>query len=126
MEHAPQVGGVGDGQPSTWYNLLHTCKKYLSQIQSEFPEEWFGDVTSNVNTHGKAEQTHDEVQLSMFRDVVMYCYAVINICGLHGSVLDAGPAHINRVFQDRIPWSPELDLLEQDDELKQLVLKAYR
>ncbi len=127
VDHTPQVGGVEGGQPSTWNSLLHPCKKYLAQTQDKFPEEWFGYVGSHINTNGKAEETHDEVQLSMlYRDVVMYCYAVINICGLHGSVLDAGPAHINKVYQDRVPWSPEFDLLEQDGELKELVLKAYR
>ena len=125
LEHTTQGDRAGCGQPSTWNNLLHpTCKKYLAQVRSLFPEEWFGYVNGNINT--KADQTHDEVQLGMYRDIVMYCYAVVNICGLHGSVVNAGPAHVNKVFQDRIPWSPELDLLEQDDELKELVLKAYR
>ena len=122
VQHTPP----GDSGPSTWSNLLQPCRKYLPQMQSEFPEEWFGYVASKVHEDKKAEETHDEVQLNVYRDVAMYCYAVINICGLHGNVLDAGPAHISRVFQDRIPWSPELDLLEQDGKLKQLVLKAYR
>lgn len=121
IEGSPQR--AGRGQPSmTWNNLLASCRKYLPQITFQFPEDWFSYVTSNVV--GEAGQTKDEVD--MYREIAMYCYAVVNICGLHGSVLSAGPSHINRVFQDRIPWSPELDLLEQDSELKQLVLKAYR
>ena len=116
----------GESKPATWRNLLHPCRKYLPQTQSEFPEDWFAYAASKVQANGKAAQINDEIQLNIYRDVAMYCYAVVNICGLHGSVLHAGPAHINRVFQDRIPWSPELDLLEQDGELKQLVLKAYR
>ena len=125
VEHTTQRGGAGGGEPSSWNNLLQPCKKYLAQLRSQFPEEWFGYVAGHIN-NGNAEDAHDDVQLDTYRDIVMYCYAVVNICGLHGSLVHAGPAHINKVFQDRIPWSPELDLLEQDNGLKELVLKAYR
>lgn len=121
MELTPCV--TGNEQPSRWNNLILPCKKYLTQIESQFPREWFSYVSSNVHRNGGVE--YGELSL-MYCDVVKSCYAVINICGLHGSAFDAGPAHINKVFQDRIPWSPELDILEQDDQLKQLVLKAYR
>ena len=122
MEHISQESGGNGGRPSSWKELLHPCRKYITQVQSKFPEEWFDYLTRKLHTDGSS----GEDEFRIYRDIVMCCYAVINVCGLHGNVLKAGPAHINRVFQDRISWSPEVDLLEQDLELKELVLKAYR
>ncbi|XP_028396003.1 pecanex-like protein 4 [Dendronephthya gigantea] len=132
VEDAPWGGGgsagEGSGQLSSWKNLLQPCSRYQAQVHSEFPEEWFRFVISRIiNTGNETDAKNlDEVKTSMFRDLIMYCYAVINVCGLHGSVVEAGPSRITKVFQDRIPWSPELDLLEEDSELKEIVLRAYR
>lgn len=125
VEDAPQGGGEGNGQLWTWKNLLQPCKRYQAQVRSEFPEEWFRFVTGSIRNEAESKSL-DDGKISTLRDLIMYCYVVVNVCGLHGSVVQAGPSRITKIFQDRIPWSPELDLLEEDNELKEIVLRAYR
>lgn len=117
-------------QPFACANLLNTCKRVLPLIHSELSETWLNHVFKNRDA-GLCSQTTEESKegktlLDFYKAVVISCFTVVNAFGLHGTVLDAGAAHIYRVYHGRIPWSPELDLLEQDSELKQLVVKAFR
>ena len=128
--HSTNLSSTEHKQAFTWAKLLSPCRKVLPQLHSQFPEEWFTFVLKRSNFGQCSDMTQDSKQEKTFfnlcKDVILCCYAIVNMLGLHGTIQDAGSGHIYRVYHGRIPWSPQLDLIEQDSELKQLIVKAFR
>lgn len=114
-------------QAFAWANLLSSCRRIPPQTHSEFPEKWFYHVLRSYHVGSEASlQSKDNALFNLYKDVVMRCFAIVNMFGLQGNVLEAGARHIYQVYHKHIPWSPELDLIEHDAELMQLIIAAFR
>eukprot|EP00455_Lapot_gusevi_P050549 TRINITY_DN7342_c0_g2_i1.p1 TRINITY_DN7342_c0_g2~~TRINITY_DN7342_c0_g2_i1.p1 ORF type:complete len:223 (+),score=35.15 TRINITY_DN7342_c0_g2_i1:261-929(+) len=67
-----------------------------------------------------------------FVRLVLTCFVIVEVAGSSHLRLGndmgrgRGPAHVSRIFDGKIPMSMEADWLKQMEDLKRIVLKAYR
>ncbi|CAH1791455.1 unnamed protein product [Owenia fusiformis] len=120
--------------PLKWRELpmdQDTINKHLEL----FPKEWYHHVLKclDLEVNGKsseevaAELQDDEILTGIYAQLTMACYAVINVLGVAGSdVVDMGPYHVYKLYTGEIPWSQASEWISEDDDLKTLVVKAYR
>ncbi|XP_066282417.1 pecanex-like protein 4 isoform X1 [Branchiostoma lanceolatum] len=108
----------------------------LDRHMDKFPKDWYRHVLSllDLSVNGKTsrevceEMCADDVLTGIYARLVVACYAVVNVLGLSGgsNAASMGASHVYKVYTEDIPWSPDLDWLNEDPELFHLVVRAYR
>ncbi|CAH1261825.1 PCNX4 [Branchiostoma lanceolatum] len=108
----------------------------LDRHMDKFPKDWYRHVLSllDLSVNGKTsrevceEMCADDVLTGIYARLVVACYAVVNVLGLSGGsdAASMGASHVYKVYTEDIPWSPDLDWLNEDPELFHLVVRAYR
>ena len=106
----------------------------ITPLLNKFPMDWYkyvisqlGIKTSNSSSDASEEVGSDEALTSMYANLVMACYGLVDVFGLGGvSAVGAGANHVYKVYTGDIPWSMGLDWLTSDEELHSIVLQAYR
>ncbi|XP_002735175.1 pecanex-like protein 4 [Saccoglossus kowalevskii] len=120
--------------PLKWREIPIESNRIASLLK-DFPQDWFKHVLTllDLSTSNKsssevaADIANDSVLSDTYRQLVMACYAVVNVFGLTGTdAVSMGASHVYRTYTGDVPWSPSLDWLTEDSELLELVLKAYR
>ena len=103
--------------PEHWSDI---AVNYLdSEIMKKFPMEWYKHLCMGNITH--------PINKDPIIALAVACYALVEVLGLGGyDVIMAGPKHIYDTFQGIIPKSLESSWLENDENLKKLIIKAYR
>ncbi|XP_077997388.1 pecanex-like protein 4 [Glandiceps talaboti] len=110
-------------------------KNKISHLLDQFPTEWYKHVltlldlttTDKTSEEVATEVLNDAVLMDIYTQLTMACYAVVNVLGLGGgNAVAMGASHVYKVYTGDVPWSPSLEWLNDDTELLQLVLKAYR
>ncbi|XP_070577011.1 pecanex-like protein 4 [Ptychodera flava] len=110
-------------------------KSKITSLLKEFPTDWYKHVLSLLDLTASdknsdeivGEVTGDSVLADIYTQLVVACYAVVNVLGVGGTdAVSMGASHVYKVYTGDVPWSPSLEWLNEDEELLQLVLKAYR
>lgn len=118
--------------PLRWKSFIPVDKNHLESLFSKFPDHWFthvvGCLHSGPDNKAIAQSIlSDTALVSIYKQLICACYALIEVLGLPGSsAAAAGPVHVHKVYSGDLPWSINIDWLNKDVELKALVLKAYR
>ncbi|XP_071482865.1 pecanex-like protein 4 [Diadema antillarum] len=106
----------------------------VTPLLQRFPLDWYKHVLAQLDIESQktaselaAEIASDEALTSMYANLVMACYGMVNVFGLTGvSAVGAGANHVYKIYTGDIPWSINLDWLTEDKELHDIVLKAFR
>ncbi|XP_071963910.1 pecanex-like protein 4 [Antedon mediterranea] len=106
----------------------------ISNLLCDFPKDWYRhviehlDLSSGVPSASVVDEImSDEALTSIYVQLISAIFSVVNVLGLSGvDFVSRGPMHVFKVFSGDIPWSLSLDWLSQDEELFNLVIKAYR
>ena len=106
----------------------------LAPLLQKFPLDWYKHVIAQLGIESSkspediaAEIGSDEALTTMYANLVMACYGIVNVFGLDGmSAVGAGASHVYKVYSGDIPWSMNQEWLTSDEELHLIVLQAYR
>ncbi|XP_063959020.1 pecanex-like protein 4 [Lytechinus pictus] len=106
----------------------------LAPLLQKFPLEWYKHVIGQLGIESNkspgdttTEISSDEALTTMYANLVMACYGIVNVFGLGGvSAVAAGASHVYKVYSGDIPWSMNQEWLTSDEELHEIVLQAYR
>ncbi len=111
--------------PSRWKTSVPVETSDVASIETLFCEDWFKHVITLMDFTGKGERVveciaADRGLLFIFRKLVLSCYFVLHEQQQYGAL------DVFRIFNGELPWSRYSQWLEQDLELKEKVLLAYR
>ena len=116
--------------PPKWRDNSAVERRHIDAVSSEFPELWYKHVLSLLDFGGEdlaEELASDQALAGLYRQLVCVCYALVEVLGFPGSsAVQAGPGHVFKVYNGDLPWSLHLDWLEKNEELRSVVVKAYR
>ena len=70
---------------------------------------------------------NDITLMQSYRLFLLNCFCLLERGGLANDWgINEGASHIYKVFCGKLPWSPRMSWIENNQELKQMVIKAYR
>ena len=117
--------------PKRWKDSIPVESSDTNLLLDRFPEDWYRHTIRSLTLENKRNNEIDSILsdrglLFTFRRLILSCYFVINKSDQTSVSRPPGPFEVNRTFNGHIQWSPYLTWLEDDVELKEQVLKAYR
>eukprot|EP00795_Rhopilema_esculentum_P002949 gene2949-1198_t len=111
--------------PVRWKQSIPVEATDISTSQDLFCEDWFKFVISQLDLSSKGERVLQSISADrglffIFRKLVLSCYILVNE-QKHKSALD-----VWKIFSGSLPWSRYLYWAEQDTELHQQIIIAFR
>ena len=113
--------------PSYWKTNLPFTMTDLSHVSTVFSEDWFNLLINKSMLEECSLIVKDRALLNIYKILLLTCFNLIELAGVtENSSVKEGPGHVYRIFHGKFPWSPHVHWLEEDNELKDLVVAAYR
>eukprot|EP00794_Sanderia_malayensis_P019841 gene19841-21783_t len=111
--------------PIRWKDSIPVESSDTAPHEKMFVEDWFRHVISIMNFESHGEHVMESIAsdrglLFIFRKLVLSCFFTCQEQRQHGAL------DVWRVFNGELPWSQYSYWLEEDTELKDQVLLAYR
>lgn len=113
--------------PCYWKQKLPFTERELSTYSSLISRDWYECVINSLHLADGKLIVEDSVLYKCYKHLVVTCFYIIDVAGVRdNSSLKEGPGHVLKMFYGMMPWSPHSSWLEEDEELKELVVQAYR
>ena len=113
--------------PSYWKTELPFTEDELSTYSNLISQDWFESIIIALDLDESETIKNDTALYKIYKLLVLSCFYVVDVAGVReNSSVKEGPGHVLKVFYGTLSWSPHSSWLESDEELKDLVVQAYR
>ena len=114
--------------PQSWMNTTPFRDIELISINKHFDTTYYhAFIDLLFGEYESALIKSDTSLMQSYRSFILNCYFLVEKGGVpDGSVMEEGARHCYRMFSGKLPWSPRLDCIQENDTLKELILKSYR
>lgn len=114
--------------PQSWLNTTPFRDVELISINKHFDTTFYHSFIDLLfGEYEAALIKSDTSLLQSYRSFILNCYFLVEKGGVpDSSVMEEGASHCYRMFSGKLPWSPRLGWIQDNDMLKQLIIKSYR
>ena len=114
--------------PQNWMNTAPFRDIELISINKHFDTTYYhAFIDLLFGEYESALIKSDTSLMQSYRSFILNCYFLVEKGGVpDNSVMEEGASHCYRMFSGKLPWSPRLDWIQENDILKELIIKSYR